>query len=934
MDHIPELEFNKLKVEMKNLNNNNKFKIQRRIKRQTFTISFIIIALLISIACPFATCFQLPSIKSAQQDSIKSPTTGDSSLQRKLESVAKTGGDWLVREVAPAVIKSVIRNGRSDGIAEAAKTGVVDVVNSQAIANTIVDSVAKSVKARRVQRKLQNKQLKQISDDDDNPSAEDNQTKKSVGIEADKFSLGVSAVANQPSSRRGKSLVTDGLQAAHSLLSSSQDRPSIFGRAIEKRDKLLKTMTNSLHNSFQQHNQQQHNQQHSQQQQQQQTATSAHSAINSQNANSQQRSNGQYAASQQQQPQQVQNASNWFKDFVDPGSIFTSTSNIDTNSLLDDNPLVIRAEHSLNQTSTDQYDKSLSPIISNLMAPQAANTIQQSQTSNSDQTRTRLSQKQRHQQKIAASNRYQAQQQQQQPQPQQPQAQQQPQLQQQPQQQQLQRLWQQQQIKPVAASVITSQNQSSGSKRQSSPYSIQPTSDISIVRAPSSPSPLSTFGNLIPQATTVATPPTIITSTTMTNQSPYQQHNSFSIGTTNGNNNNINRHKLSNGRPIFPVSQSSTLWQPQNQQQRRFQSYQQQQPSTTSTTTTTTTTTPEPQTEPPIVDTMDSLSVELDQQTTPPASSLIASVVGSALESFSSSAADTEQPSENYQSSPIQTNTLTSNSTVGPKSLSQGTTARHSILSNDAIPTALSAPLYHLTRANYTVTSIMGPPPRRSSVLSPSAKAAVKYLQKSLNNLPANIFSRANKSWARRFGLGSVLLSGLIYSAAVLANPGAPLPTTGLEVLQALARNKRRRGIHDDKLSLIDNVAMVDKHLALPFDISRIGPANLLTEQQLLPILEEIIETERQKQLQSSPSQDSILRQRSAAINPFAVDQTTYMGEDANNLNLAKKQPAVDLASQNQQLMLTHHLFPLKFNHFNFHEQYQPPVYDKPLYFV
>lgn len=190
----------------------------------------------------------------------------------------------------------------------------------------------------------------------------------------------------------------------------------------------------------------------------------------------------------------------------------------------------------------------------------------------------------------------------------------------------------------------------------------------------------------------------------------------------------------------------------------------------------------------------------------------------------------------------------------------------------------------------------MGPPPRRSGA-SPAAKAAAQYLQKGLNSLSSTIFGRQSKNWARRLGLSSVLLSGLLYGAAILANPGAPLPANGLEgkfrlislerhtvfsrrfasnktfsVLKALTTKKRRRGskesllpdLDPSKLGLLAPSGSTNNAL---MDLN--NNMNILYQQpQLIPIIEHLIQQEQQQQQQNS----QFSQRRSLSSSPIEIE--------------------------------------------------------------
>lgn len=319
-----------------------------------------------------------------------------------------------------------------------------------------------------------------------------------------------------------------------------------------------------------------------------------------------------------------------------------------------------------------------------------------------------------------------------------------------------------QQPQGLAPKPWTTNNHGLSSNRRSpqhqSPYSYPVTSDINIVQA-SSPAPL-------PEEQPQLQPITTTTSTTTTPASIHLSSSQF-VPQNNIHQQFASSHKfkLSNSR-----HQPASSWN-------RGSYHPNRQPSTTSTTTTTTTTTttepPPPPTE-SLTEAMESI-LDLDQNTSSPVSSILSSVAQSSFDALNQ--IGSESMSSNSES------TIPSSASLGSSNRTRGysgSTARHSITTNDAIPTALGAPLYHLSRANFTVTSIMTPPPRRASS-SPVASVAVQYLQKGLKSLSSTIFSRQNKNWARRLGLSSVFLSGLLYGASVLANPGAPMPTNGLE---------------------------------------------------------------------------------------------------------------------------------------------------------
>lgn len=430
--------------------------------------------------------------------------------------------------------------------------------------------------------------------------------------------------------------------------------------------------------------------------------------------------------------------------------VYASTEN---NHLLDENPVILRAEHGHNLTTmttpvNEHHMQNLSPLISSLM----------SNTAGSNQINNGPAQKHRTQQKYVHSNRHQ-----QQPGP-----------------------------KPLLANQRRHQQQS--------PYSLSVTSDVNVVQAPSSPAP--------PPLVAVTTlPSTTTSSSTMLipfafSQTGNRHSQSASVSAPTIQQLGLNKFKVNTRQQqqqaaAAPFQYGSSRNSAHNQQaqvsNRRYQHHHPSTTSTTSTTTTTTstTTTPEPSTENPLTDTLESL-LDLDQQTSSPVSSILNSVAQSALDSFTSLSSNmasddntntiyTPTHSNSTSQSSQRSHSSTSSSSGSIKSASPSTTsARHSIISAEAIPTALGAPLYHLTRANFTATSIMAPPPRRSSA-SPATKMAVQYLQKGLTNLSSNIFSRQSKNWARRLGLSSVLLSSLLYGAAILANPGAPLPTSGLQ---------------------------------------------------------------------------------------------------------------------------------------------------------
>lgn len=191
----------------------------------------------------------------------------------------------------------------------------------------------------------------------------------------------------------------------------------------------------------------------------------------------------------------------------------------------------------------------------------------------------------------------------------------------------------------------------------------------------------------------------------------------------------------------------------------------------------------------------------------------------------------------------------------------------------------------------------MAPPPRRSGGASPAAKAVAQYLQKGVTNLSSTIFGRQSKTWARRLGLSSVLLSGLLYGAAVLANPGAPLPTNGLEVLQALSKGtKKRRGFTSLPLSGNNMLTSATQTSAPAGDIDRITNAalldhnvNILYQQQphLIPIIEHLI---HQEQLQQQ--QNSLFSQRSLNVSPIEIMNVQDSDSGANQESSRRAGPS------------------------------------------
>lgn len=624
--------------------------------------------------------------------------SGGVRLARKFELATSSGqiNKWLVHQVAPAMANKLVNNvlqapkstssaSSGDSSSSSNKKSAID---TQALADKIVDKLADSIKKRKKQADISASSISTGATNKNQIDSNSNEANESV--------VGEGSIKTDPakskssSNRRGKSLVSDTVhQAVQNLF--SKDQRILFGRTIEKSKLPLRHNAGNLlhHNS----------------------------------------------------------SNNWLmvKEPVYDQNLFVSTDS----SKLDENPVVLRAEHGHNLTTTDssivQHNggQNISPLISSLMSNTATNQIG-----------NKLLQKHRLQQKYVHTNRH-----------------------------------NQQQLAPKPWPAPNSHNRR---HQQQSPYSLPVTSDMNIVQAPSSPAP-----------PPVSSTSTTSTTTTTTTNSPTSVPAVFSyppqdlviqLGSNKFKINN--RHQFPSSS--VPLSSSSWYSSNRNHQQNNNHRYQHHHPSTTSTstttTTTTTTTTPEPPTYPPMTEPMDSL--DIDQQTSAPSSQILSSVAQSALEALAQSASQNSDESTIYNpfsnsSYGTQISPTASPSTRGHSSSGESlksikgaspstTTARQSVISAEAIPTALGAPLYHLTRANFTVTSIMAPPPRRNGA-SPAARLAAQYFQKGLNNLSSNIFGRQSKGWARRLGLSSVLLSGLLYGAAILANPGAPLPTNGFE---------------------------------------------------------------------------------------------------------------------------------------------------------
>lgn len=614
------------------------------------------------------------------------------------------------------------------------------------------------------------------------------------------------------SNRRGKSLVSDSVQQVMQNL-FSKDQRTFFGRAMEKHSKLQAPHRSSSSSP---------------------------------------------------------NSWHMIKEPSYEPHLFVSTDS----SQLDENPVVLRAEHGYNATSTASP-----PVIHHAYQPNR----QHQQVSSNHQ-------KQRLQQKYVHTNRH-----------------------------------QQQQLAPKPWQGHNN-NQRVRQPGQQSPYSLSVVSDMNIVQAPSSPAPPPI--TTTPATTTTSTstlPPTTTTTTTTTSMPPPQfvpqhhhhnQHHPHHQVTHVGS----NKFKINNRHqhPVSSVAISPSSWYSSNNHHDRYHNNNHHRyplpSSTTSTTTTTTTTTTTPEPPPPQTDPNEMMASDLDQQTSAPlVSSILSSVAQSAFDSLGgSSSSSSGQMDSDYGSSYQQiaqnssssqygsasSSASSSPSTSGTKGASPSTTtARHSVISAEAIPTALGAPLYHLTRANFTTTSIMGPPPRRSGPASPAAKVMAQYLQKGVNSLSSTIFGRQSKTWARRLGLSSVLLSGLLYGAAVLANPGAPLPTNGLQVLQAISKGtKKRRGggfagttglAGGDGETLLTSGTFDAATSSGPGgDIDRITNAalldnnvNILYQQQphLISIIEQLIQQEAQQQHQQlllqqrQQPQSSLFSQRSLTTSPIEI---------------------------------------------------------------
>lgn len=627
--------------------------------------------------------------------------TGGARLARKLE-LAKSSGqinDWLVHQVAPAMANKLINNvlqAPKSPIKSSTSSGDSSSKKSAIDTQALADKIVDKLADSIKKRKKQANASHSAATA--SASAEEMQVADHEGPTPGEEPVKAEPAKSKGSNRKGKSLVSDSVhQVVQNLF--SKDQRTLFGRTIEKSKFPMR------HNS-------------------------GHQAHNSSN--------------------------NWLmvKEPVYDQNLFVSTDS----SKLDENPVVLRAEHGHNLTTTDstiQHDQpynggqNLSPLISSLMSNPSTNQIG-----------NKLLQKHRLQQKYVHTNRH-----------------------------------NQQQLSPKPWPAPNPHNR----RQQQSPYSLPVTSDMNIVQAPSSPAPPPVSSTSTTTTTTTTTLSPVATNAPTSFSYPPAElviqlgANKFKIN---------NRHQF----PSSTVPISASSWYSSNRNHQQPQNtyshannnhrYQHHHPSTTSTstttTTTTTTTTPEPPTDPPMTESMES---DIDQQTSAPVSQILSSVAQSALESLTQSGSQNSDESTIYNNFSNSSYGAQTPPTAAPSNRGHSsgeslkaikgaspstTTARQSVISAEAIPTALGAPLYHLTRANFTVTSIMAPPPRRTGP-SPAAKLAAQYFQKGLNNLSSNIFGRQSKNWARKLGLSSVLLSGLLYGAAILANPGAPLPTNGFE---------------------------------------------------------------------------------------------------------------------------------------------------------
>lgn len=766
--------------------------------------------------------------RSSQAAGLLQGIKGAGRLAQKLDLAKSSGqlGEWMVQQVAPAVatklIDNVLHTPGGGPKKKSAKSSDSVAIDTQALADKIVDKLADSIKKKKQLRQKAPEQQPAVVSDDAPASPAATQTKGH--------------------SRRGKSLVSDSVhQVVQNLF--AKDNRKLFGRAMEK-SKLPFRLTN-LHNQ----NQQQH---------------------------------------QQQQHNNYNQSNSWMRvtEPVYDQHLFVSTDS----SQLDENPVVLRAEHGHNLTTIspppshqDQYinqqqqqQQNLSPLISSLMTSSATNQMGQ-----------KLLQKHRLQQKYVHTNRH-----------------------------------QQQHLSPKPVYPSTSSGRRPFPAHTQSPYSLSVTSDMNIVQAPSSPPPPP---QTQPPVTTPSTTTTTSTTTMGTTTNPSNLVAPFSfvphLATSAGNPATVmqlgpNKFKFNNRHQQPPnsvtLAGAPSSWYSSNRQhpyhmptnQHHRHHHNQQSPtaasttSTTTTTTTTSTTTPEPplpQTEPAMTESLEPL-MDLDQQSSG------SSILGAAFESLANQASQSSSLSDNeYGYSSNSSSYGSSSSSSGSRSNASSstgsikaaspstTTARHSVISAEAIPTALGAPLYHLTRANFTATSLMDPPPRRVGQ-SPATKMAVQYFQKGLNTLSTNIFSRQNKNLARRLGLGS-LLFGLLYGAAVLSSPGLPLPASGLELFQMLTKNKRRRGSSASLLPPVGDANKQQQHqqFAIPaMPLGNINPAfldnnmlNLLYQQpQLIPVLEQILKQEQQSHQQQQ--QNTLFSQRSG---PASIEIENFDQDQASRRN-------------------------------------------------
>ena len=723
---------------------------------------------------------------------------------KKLGATGQLVGDWLVHKVAPAVATKLISNvlptkaAPPTSSSSSSASSANQIVDTQALADKIVDRLADGIRRRK------------------SMASHSSQDRQSA---APKVAADTSSQSDKPikaqSKRQGKSLVGDSVSQMVQSLFAKQDQRTFLGRAVNTRHLL-------------------HSSQH---------RPSA-------------------AAAPPPPPQAVQHLQaigwqNYGETSHSAGAESGGGATSAAASQLDENPVVLRAEHGHNLTTAS----------SNSQAASLANQQQQMYLVQQQQQREMLRARQRLKLQQQLANRQ---------------------------------------------NSTAGRHQMSGRRPggQQSPYSLPTvTSDMNIVQATSSQAPPQTFVPTTVASTTTSTTQPTTTAAYYQPPAQQQQHQFSQV-------NSQNKFKFNNRHQQSTVVIPPSTWHTNTGNRyvaahQRFQP-QQQSPTTSTTTstttTTTTTTTPEP---PPQTEPIDAALVDMEPQT-------MASIMSNALASLGSAALSSQLDSGDtgysYQAPHSQqqlnlTASSSSSSSPPPPPPTKSTSARHSVISAEAIPTALAAPLYHQTHKNFTAVSIMGPtePLRRgsSAIASPAAKAMAHYLQKGVTSLSSTIFSRQSKTWARRLGLSSVLLSGLLYGAAVLANPTGPLPTNGMEVLQAISKGTKKRlgsgpslaaPVDEASESLLLNAvaaAATPQGANAQGDIDRItntaalldNNVNLLYQQQphLMGIIEQLIQQEQLQQQQQQRQQNSLFSQRSLNVSPIEIEnvEDTYETQPA-----------------------------------------------------